>query len=270
MQLIFFCFFKRIHYLFTFFLFSPLLHAEIITDAVYIYQFPTSIYKYKITSADVNDTTANPCYKVTTCGIAVQWTYMSGGGNWGKLYRAYQYPWISNSKTMGDLGSALYANGLIGSEYIWGVTNSPMKCIYLGYVLSGGAFTPLPGVRCRSPTVDPALCHIEEGNMNIDYGAVNADRANGLVAQTVIHASCTQDMRIRVVDGTGAGSTVNLRPDGSLKAKITINGVPMYTGYSFTATPAGTALNIQAELIASGEVLPGDFNGVAVLVIAPA
>lgn len=266
-------FLKRIFYLVMLFSFSTFSHSEIITDAVFTYvPNGTSIYTYKVTSADVNDTTPNPCYKVTTCSMAVAWLYMPGatGNGSGQKYQALYNPWISSSKTMGEVGAALYSAGIVGREGIVGAKDIPMRCIFFGYMLNGGSYFTLPGVKCRPPTVEPTQCHIDESNMNIDYGVVNSDRANGLVAQTVIHASCTQDMRIKVIDATGGGSTVNLRPDGSLKAKITINDAPMATGYSFTATPSGTALNINAELVASGDVLPGDFNGVAILVIAPA
>ncbi|KYG17281.1 hypothetical protein D3C81_37320 [compost metagenome] len=259
-------FLKRIYYLI--FLFSAFSHAEIITDGVYTPNI--KLYKFWITSADVNDTTPNPCYKVTTCAMMVAWYDVTGYFNWNtSKYENRYFPWVSSSKTMGEVGSALYKNNKIGFVGISGVLG-PIRCQYFGYMLNGGAPSPLPGTTCRPATVDPAQCHIDESNMNIDYGIVHSDRANGLVAQTVIHASCTQDMSIKVIDATGVGSTVNLRPDGSLKAKITINGVPMATGYSFTATPSGTALNIKAELVSSGDVLPGYFNGVAILVISPA
>ncbi|WP_199638687.1 hypothetical protein JEM67_26235 [Serratia sp. PAMC26656] len=262
-------FFKRISYLVLFFLFSAVSHAEIIVEGVYTPLPSTSIYEYNIASADVNDTTLNPCYKVATCSMMVAWYFVGGGNSWGAKYDNRYYPWVSSSKTMGEVGSALYKNNIIGRKGRSGVSG-PLRCQFFGYMLNGGTPLRLPGTFCRPTTIDPAQCHIDESNMNIDYGIVHSDRANGLVAQTVIHASCTQDMSIKVIDATGVGSTVNLRPDGSLKAKITINDVPMATGYSFTATPSGTALNIKAELVASGDVLPGDFNGIAILVISPA
>lgn len=263
-------FLKRIYHLVLFFLFSAFSHAEIIVEGVYTPRPSTSIYDYNIASADVNDTTSNPCYKVSTCSMMVAWYYAGNSSyNWGNTYENRYYPWVSSSKTMGEVGSALYKNNIIGSKGRSGVAG-PIRCQFFGYMPNGGWPLRLPGTRCRPATIDPAQCHIDESNMNIDYGIVHSDRANGLVAQTVIHASCTQDMSIKVIDATGVGSTVNLRPDGSLKAKITINDVPMATGYSFTATPSGTALNIKAELVASGDVLPGDFNGVVILVISPA
>ncbi|WP_346826506.1 hypothetical protein [Serratia inhibens] len=202
-------FLKRIYYLI--FLFSAFSHADIITDGVYTPH--TKVYKFMITSADVNDTTPNPCYKVTTCAMAVAWYDVTGYFNWNtSIYQNRHHPWVSSSKTMGQVGSALYKNNLIGFVGISGV-KGPIRCQYFGYMLNGGGPSPLPGTTCRPTTVDPAQCHIDESNMNIDYGIVHSDRVNGRVAQTVIHASCTQDMSIKVIDAKGGGSTVNLRPD---------------------------------------------------------
>lgn len=224
-----------------------------------------STLKYKIASADVNDPTPNPCYQ-KGCLMAVTW-FHSGGSSFSQRYGPGGF--VSDSKTLGEIGAALYRMGDVGKEMRSDVYGTSLSCIYFGYKMDGisGGFLRFPGQSCHQVSVDPAQCYFETGSANINYGVVRADRVNGQIAQTVIHASCTQDIRVKVISAQASGSMVNLRPDGRLKAKITINDAPMSNGYTFTATPAGTALNIKSELIASGEILPGDFNGSAVIVI---
>ncbi|KYQ98600.1 hypothetical protein AWY96_08735 [Serratia plymuthica] len=247
--------------------FSTVSRADFVMDSVLTVDTgQKSTLKYKIASADVNDPTPNPCYQRNDCSMAVTW-YYSGGSGFGQVYNASQYSFVAGSKTLGDIGAALYRLGVVGNESWQDLYGNNVRCIYFGYVKGSGGFGRFPGQSCHQVSIDPAQCYFDTGSASINYGVVSADRVNGQIAQTVIHASCTQDIRVKVISAQASGSMVNLRPDGRLNAKITINDAPMSDGYTFTATPAGTALNIKSELIASGEIPPGDFYGNAVVVI---
>lgn len=244
--------------------FSTLSHAAIIVEAMLSYWHTGTAMTAKIISADVNDSTPNPCYGNDTCSVMVRF-YRNDGGTGG----GYKYNRMDKFKTVGEIGAELYRIGAVGKEELIGNASTSIKCIYFGYQSSWG-IGAMPGSPCRAPIINSSQCYFDKGSANIDYGVVSADRLNGLIAQTVLYASCTQDIRVKIISAEESMGTVNLRPDGSLKAKITVNGAPLSNGYTFTATPAGTALNIQSELIALGDIPPGDFYGSTVVVISPA
>ncbi|CAI2500278.1 hypothetical protein [Serratia plymuthica] len=246
--------------------FSTVSRAEIIVDAMLSYWHTGPAMTTKIVSADVNDPTPNPCYGDDSCIMYVKFDRVGGGNGIAQptYYRMY------NFKTMGEIGAELYRIGAVGREQTIGNTSTSVKCIYFGYQSRSSGNGPLPGSPCRAPIINPSQCYFDQGSANIDYGVVSADRLNGLIAQTALYVSCTQDLRVKIISAEESMGTVNLRPDGSLKAKITVNDAPLSNGYTFTATPAGTALNIKSELISLGEIPPGDFYGSTVVVISPA
>lgn len=130
-----------------------------------------------------------------------------------------------------------------------------------GGVCGGGKIPPAP---------TPASCQLT-GNVNIDYGTLNADKLSGLhkAGSTTVVCNKNATVNLAVYNATDKTNVVELEKDGSLSAKLTVDGADVSKKQKSLNVKANvpTAINIDSELAVSGTPPAGAFNGSAVAVI---
>lgn len=144
-------------------------------------------------------------------------------------------------------------------------------CISLAYSevsnTIGGAYN-LYGPCAR--VVKPALKCDVGGNKTIVHDNVSERAIDGNEAVTNLQLSCTGASSVIIYASRESDSRVNLRADGSLYSKLTIEGKPAAQGASIKVQEGvSTPVLVKSTLFSKGTVEPGEFSGSIVLRISP-
>lgn len=151
-------------------------------------------------------------------------------------------------------------------------------CIYFYAIVKGGQGGLSFANSCEGTVTEPPIepppqpvsCYLN-GNVYLRHGALAETDVSGNRAETVAYVVCTgaAKVKVRALAAIGSNSaTVNLRPDGSLKSTLSVNGVVGTNGVTVDVPAAGGKdVVFSSSLIASGALSPGEFSGSAVAVI---
>ncbi|ELX8379869.1 hypothetical protein AB7Y49_12125 [Providencia vermicola] len=150
------------------------------------------------------------------------------------------------------------------------ITTEECVGIFVATTDKKGGATMLPGGVCGivpPPAGKCAFKYINNQQLVLDHGALNPDELNGNQKNSWFSVMCNKDMAIKIMSNMD-GDYVNLRPDGSLKSHITLNGSPASAGvvYNMQANME-TPVFTESTLITHGEVKPGKFSGRITLVM---
>ncbi|MFO3672680.1 hypothetical protein ACKWMZ_05875 [Pseudomonas protegens] len=144
-------------------------------------------------------------------------------------------------------------------------------CISIAYAeisqTSGGMYGFYgPCVRVAKPALK---CDVA-GNKTIVHENVSERAIDGNEAVTKLQLSCTGASSVVIYASRESDSRVNLRADGSLYSKLTIEGKAAADGVSIKVQEGVAApVSIKSTLFSRGTVEPGEFSGSIVLRISP-
>lgn len=166
-------------------------------------------------------------------------------------------------------------NSLKGQTFTLGAVSA--LCLYI-YVEDGNSNIIsnrfVDGI-CDSggvpPAPAPASCQLA-GDVNIDYGTLSADSLSGLHKTGSTTVTCDKDATVNlgVYNATDHTNIVKLEEDGSLSAKLTVDGEDVSKNMKSLTLKANvpTVINIDSELAVSGTPPDGAFSGSAVAVVS--
>lgn len=104
----------------------------------------------------------------------------------------------------------------------------------------------------------------------IDHKTLEDNAFEGATASTQLGVQCHGPSSVTVSTARTDAYGVQLRNDGSLYSKITVNGKDATAGINVPITQGlTTPLTITSTLIKRGNVTPGQFSGSTVVTISP-
>ncbi|SDU99626.1 MrpH family fimbial adhesin [Pseudomonas mucidolens] len=191
--------------------------------------------------------------------------------------RPYEWkvPTHWGNSTMGTLLSDLMRVGFrvpfYGSTLVPHASANNRLCISFSFSQTGpniGGGVSLFGPCTK--VVPPSLqCEIK-GDTTINHRNLPDNALNGAKASTQLDLQCRGPASVTVSASRTNSSGVQLRSDGSLYSRVTINGKDATTGINVKVSDGlTTKLDITSTLSSSGTVAPGEFSGSTVITISP-
>lgn len=240
----------------------PLVHSEVrgVNADIYIRFEQSNLY----------DDTPNPCRGYPGCALGFSFSYTGGGGSVGpEIARSrLSIQGLDTAATLGDISQQVLNAYSQGSPHYLGrkVFRYCFRYFSEGGSFSGDYIPGYPG--CFYAPISPTVCDIEESRLDYNFGIVPSNAINSREITRHITATCSNDANVKLAL-IPAQSLVPIYPDGSLKAKVTINGSSNDDGTNMLL-PAGqrTSIPVSIALQASGTVAEGAFSRSIVLVLA--
>ena len=178
--------------------------------------------------------------------------------------------------TMGNLLASMTAQGFnipFKASILVPTNSAPSYYLCLGFTKSiigsniGGAINLFgPCTPVRKPMLQ---CDIS-GDTTIDHKTLLDTAENGARASTQLGLKCRGATSVVVTASRTNSNGVQLRSDGTLYSKLTINGRQPWGGINVSVREnVTTPLDIVSTLSARAVVPPGDFSGSTVITISP-
>ncbi|UAK22225.1 hypothetical protein [Kluyvera sp. CRP] len=164
--------------------------------------------------------------------------------------------YITEAKTIGELGRALFSDGQwVNKDFAGPYVDFDEKkiCYWVGYMINGGASggTPLGGGGsdyCAVPEIPPSTCSFSEDIIELSHGSLTEKNVNGNTVTAVTNVKCTSTLNVRIFSKS---DTDNLSLGSGITSKVTANGLSLKDGVSLTASASGTPLVLVSTLSAS-------------------
>jgi hypothetical protein len=240
-------------------------------------------YYFTVNWATSDRDQANPCIStdslITVCRISLVAKHIPlAWYSVGSYPSQWEVPIRRSHSYVGDLLSDLMKVGfrapLRGSILVRyeSIAENKNICITFEYVrlgtTIGGISVPF-GPTCAR-VVTPALqCEIT-GDSTINHRDLPDNKIDGASASTQLNLRCRGTASVTVTASRTNSSGVQLKSDGSLYSKVTINGKDATEGIRVDVTDGQTTkMDITSKLSSSGTVTPGKFSGSTVITISP-
>jgi len=222
------------------------------------------------------DNQPNPCYGVQSCKLYVDHRHQSNGTSGGPDNNVSVVD-ITEALTVGDVRKKWLAEHplpLSGKTSHYGevLTNECVGLFY-GTRRDDGFNNPLfPGSACGIAPPPTGHCQFSTNDIELDYGSTSPSALNGRRASATVTVSCDAPMKLEawLINPDDGSDTVPLRADGSIKAKLMLDGESTAaSGKTFSVTSGGSqALTVTSEAVVSGTPEAGEFSGSAVLFLS--
>lgn len=128
----------------------------------------------------------------------------------------------------------------------------------------------LPGGICGIAPPPAGKCHfnyVANNRLELNHGTLNPSELEGNKQTGSFSIVCNQDMPVKVSSNV-LQEYVNLRPNGELMSRVTLNGQPAWYGVNVnTKANQNMPIMVESVLKTNGTVAPGDFSGVMTLVM---
>lgn len=227
-----------------------------------------------------SDSQPNPCYHN---GAPYCWVFL-------RIKDVSNFGWVGvdesidavDMKTIGEVREAyIKKNGIPFTVGTVATTYDPFACAAILYAPGsyGVSYIKLtqkplvyPTSMCALPPPPVGTCKIT-GDVIIDYGSVSADMLSGArkSGSTSIECNTASTVSFVVFDSKSdqPDGEVSLRSDGSLSAKLTIDGTPASNGKTYDI-PENSSVNVtvDSELVVNGTPEAGPFSGSAVAILS--
>ncbi|WP_143501245.1 hypothetical protein [Pseudomonas sp. Irchel 3H3] len=234
-------------------------------------------YYFEVSNWDANSSWS-PCTvddsRVTACAIGLIANRPGLVINTAGTYFKWDVPARRNSN-MGELLSDLKTKGfqipLTGSILVPKQYANNNLCITFTYAHTGpnlgAAVNPWgPCSKVKAPALQ---CEIK-GDITINHRSLYDNKVDGAMASTQLYLQCLGPTSVTVSTSRTDASGVQLRSDGSLYSKITVNGKDATTGINVQTTKdQATTLDVTSTLSSRGTVAPGEFSGFTVITVSP-
>lgn len=234
-------------------------------------------YNFVVSNWTSNDNSPSPCssddISLTSCSIRLT----ANRGDRIVESSGTKYLWevpVRQRSSMGELLSDLQNKGFRvpfdGSLLIPHASSGNDLCISFFVARTGshgavyGPFGP-----CTPVSTPPLQCELE-GNTTIEHGNLPDNKLNGAKALTLLELRCKGPSNVTVSASRTNYLGVQLRSDGSLYSKITVNGKDATDGITFPVEyDWPRLLNITSTLSTQGTVAPGTFSGSTIITLSP-
>ena len=236
-------------------------------------------YKYTIQQwTESGDSVANPCYNNYDCILGVSHRHFDDGtsDHWADGGDAvFNRIHIEGFKTIGDIRKAVIKDHQIPlsgeDRHCGGVKIA--ECVGLFYSPYGDdRFHLLPTSVCGIAPPPTGHCQFSARDVKLDYGSVSPETLNGKQISAAVTVSCDASMNLEawLINPQDGTDTVPLRTDGSLSARLTLDGESAAaTGKAFSVASGGSqTLTVTSEAVVSGTPEAGEFSGSAVLFLS--
>ncbi|HIE1345159.1 TPA: hypothetical protein ACXJUU_004667 [Serratia marcescens] len=176
---------------------------------------------------------------------------------------------IIKSGTAGEAEKLLNDNLGLPAVYSRLLTFNPSNadklrlCVF--YSAANGGAVLWPGGLCQDSPPPNVSCELTPYNIIINYGEVASSDVAGKIKNGTVSAMCTAQTSVSLKMLNGSDDII--LSAGSLKSKLKLNGVGAGNGITVNATPGGTVVNIESELVATGDVASGEYMGSNVLIM---
>ncbi len=221
----------------------------------------------------------NPCQsddpRQTICRVQIVANKRPGNYSAVGWFTEWEVAVRRGSSTMNDLGWDLYYRGLklplSASILVPAKYTSDEVCITFSYSrigpdLGGGIGLFGPCTRVATPVLQ---CEIK-GDTTIDHKSLPDNALDGAKASTQLSLQCRGPASVTVSASRTNTYGVQLRDDGSLYSKITVNGKNATAGINVAVVDGlNTPLDITSTLSTRGTVIPGPFSGTTVITVSP-
>lgn len=119
--------------------------------------------------------------------------------------------------------------------------------------------------------VKPPMLQCEiNGDTTIDHKSLPDNALDGATASLQLNVQCKGQASVTVSASRSNSYGVQLRSDGSLYSKITLNGKDATNGVNLPVVAGqATPINVTSTLSTRGTVTPGSFSGSTVITVSP-
>ena len=138
------------------------------------------------------------------------------------------------------------------------------------YINLDGPAQVYPTSICAAPPPPIGACKIS-GDVIINYGNISSEKLSGLHASghTTIQCDATTEVNFMAYSPSDGSNIVSLKNDGSLSAKLTIDGAAANKGKIFDVqADSPVDITIDSELIKNGSPETGPFSGNAIAILS--
>lgn len=228
-------------------------------------------YFFEVTNWSPTDPSPSPCETANPEKIIcrVELSGISSGHQVGSFHQ-WEVPTYPKSN-LGTLLVDLQRKGFQAKNSVLVYSANTSICIgFHAGVTSGGGIQMTPFGPC-TPVKAPALqCDIQ-GDTTIDHKSLPDNALDGAKASLRLNVQCKGGPASLIVSASRSNSNgVQLRSDGSLYSKITVNNKDATQGINVQVSDGTTAmLNITSTLSTHGTVEPGSFSGSTVVTVSP-
>ncbi|MFP3524594.1 hypothetical protein SB912_18955 [Pantoea sp. SIMBA_072] len=233
-------------------------------------------YHYKISAwTSEADNQPSPCRdQKVNCIIFVGHKHYANGTSGSFTDNDFGYIDIAGLKTIGDVRKkvlSLHPLPITGVVLHEGkpVTN---ECVafFVGHEIAEQPIFPTSICGIAPPPT--GHCEFSTKDVTLNYGSVTPESLSGKQISAVVTVSCSTSMNLeaRLINPQDGSDIVPLRADGSLSAKMTLDGEDASSaGKAFSVQAGGSApLTVTSEAVVSGTPEAGDFSGSAVLFLS--
>lgn len=225
-------------------------------------------FNVKVVGWDFNDSRENPLYGCkyhsrTQCTLQIG--YRTGKSGNGEVFGSVFYPkYITEAKTIGELGRALFSDGQwVNKEFTGPILrdNKNEICFYVGYMINGGLSggTPFDGWDtnfCATPEISQSTCSLSKDVIELAHGPLTENNVNGNTVSAVTYVKCTFPLNVRIFSKS---DTDHLSLGNTISSKVTANGKSLKDGVPLKANASGTPLVLVSQLSASNPK-PGNYQ----------
>jgi hypothetical protein len=234
-------------------------------------------YWWTIEYWDTVDATPNPCYRASQCTVFIGHRHSDAGEAGPGVSDGQEYlDGIQTLPTVGDVGKAFqqkYSLPRSGTQNHVGPAVT-QECVGMYYKMSSGiagsqGSVMMPSSLCGIVPPPVGKCEFTETSIELTHGQIQLKDVEGHKARQTGYVRCTQEMDVMVyLAGSAGNGMVNLRNDGSLQTRLTIDGVSGSTGVRIHALAATKMpLEFVSTLTKVGAVEAGDFFGSATAIL---
>lgn len=133
---------------------------------------------------------------------------------------------------------------------------------------TGGSGRMVPGGVCGIAPPPEGKCAFISSNLNISHGVLDVTQVNGDEAEEQFALTCNETMPVKITSSM-EDHFLNLKPDGSIRSFLTLNGSPASIGTQVNAIKNEyTYVRVMSKLQTYGTPSLGNFSGTTTLVLS--
>lgn len=133
---------------------------------------------------------------------------------------------------------------------------------------TGGSGRMVPGGVCGIAPPPEGKCAFISNNLTISHGVLDVTQVNGNEVEEQFALTCNETMPVKITSSM-EDHYLNLKPDGSIRSFLTLNGSPASIGTQVNAIKDEyTYVRVISKLQANGTPSLGNFSGTTTLVLS--
>ncbi|TLG91673.1 hypothetical protein FEM54_12035 [Pseudomonas edaphica] len=240
------------------------------------------LHNFQVNNWSMTDPSPSPCedlYATKNGKCRVTLAVRRSGGNANLLYvLGKPYIWTVPSRRKSSMGAFLLDLMVQGFDMPFNGSVLDPESVYTDETCIGFVASPYePGTigagsffgHCQRVKPPMVQCEVN-GNTTIDHKSLPDNALDGATASLQLNVQCKGQASVTVSASRSNSYGVQLRSDGSLYSKITLNGKDATNGINVpVAAGQPSPLNVTSTLSTRGTVTPGSFSGSTVITVSP-